>query len=414
MLRGGDTHLASETPERRSIIEIFPVTILLALQYGALVAIPAVLHDTAPESTILEICGLGVLVGFVVEGIRAPVGNRPRLETSSDRSRGSVGYRELPATWRGALAVMIVGWMAAWAAAFAGHGTFATQIGTTSTSKYAALLTPFSAWPLIGLAVTLGLRRDRRISNRVAFIALGVSLALQLAISIYYARLAPFMSFALAVAFLAIATRMVRLRWVVLAVLLIPLVWPVLYGYRNQLRVQEGEVVNPYATNVPSQRLRLDLEMAQLALLPNIPADIGQPSLPTLLRFGLIPRTFDSGRGTINTASGLSLALGEPADNSDTVTALGFAYVENGWGGIIVYVGISSLIVGIVIRRRGPWALAMLAVIVQSGIWIESVWPDMISDILQAFISLLAAVIFVAVFFRFDAASKPTFQALPQ
>ena len=222
------------------------------------------------------------------------------------------------------------------------------------------------------------------------------------------------MTFALVVAFLAVVTRMLRLRWLVLAVILIPLVWPVLYTYRNERRVAQGEIVNPSATNQPSQRLRLDLEMGQFVELPSIPANIGQPSLATLLRFGLVPRVFDSGRGTINTASGLSLALGGPADDSNSVTALGFVYVEIGWAGIIVYVGLASLAVGMVIRRRGPWALAMLAILLQYGVWIESVWPDMISGVLQVSISLLAAVIFVAVFFRDTEKSDAALDALPR
>ena len=125
MLDDGDSPRSSVKAERRSILEIFPVTILLGLQYGALVVIPAVLHQTAPESTMLSICGLGVLVAFVVEGIRAPIPNRTRLEAPSGWARASMGYRELPASWRGACAVMIVGWIATWAAAFAGHGTYA-------------------------------------------------------------------------------------------------------------------------------------------------------------------------------------------------------------------------------------------------------------------------------------------------
>jgi len=63
-------------PERRHALEVFPVTILLALQYGALVAIPAVLHQTQPESTILGICRLGVFVAFAVEGLLFPIGSR--------------------------------------------------------------------------------------------------------------------------------------------------------------------------------------------------------------------------------------------------------------------------------------------------------------------------------------------------
>ncbi len=398
----GASIAAAPVETRRLILEIFPVTILLALQYGTLVALPAVLHGTAPESTILAICGLGVFTAFVVEGIRAPIGPRAPRRLPPSWSGSSIGYRTVPATWSGARAVMVIGWAAVWAAAFVGHGTYAAVIGTTSTSKFAAALTPFDVWPLIGLALSLGLWREGRLSQRSAYVVVAVNLVLQLAVSFYDARLAPFMSFALAVAFLMTVTRLIRLRWVVLALLVIPLVWPVMYDLRNDIRTQQGAAVAQYSTTNPSHRLRLDLEMAQLAELPQIPADIGQASVPTLLRFGLIPRVFDPGRGTISSANGLSVALGGSPQNSQTETALGSAYVEHKWPGIVVYVGIAALVVGMVIRRRGPWALAVLAILVQSGLWIEASYPDMLAEVLQALVSLVVAVAVVNVLFRSD------------
>src|SRR5664280_1502592 len=125
-------------PQRRHALEVFPVTILLALQYGALVAIPAVLHQTQPESTILGICGLGVFVAFAVEGLLFPIGHRFGRKVLVEPKR------QVPATWRGARAVMVVGWIAAFAGAFAGQGTYSSQIGTTSTSSLASLVTPLA------------------------------------------------------------------------------------------------------------------------------------------------------------------------------------------------------------------------------------------------------------------------------
>ena len=298
--------------------------------------------------------------------------------------------------------MMVVGWIAAFAGAFVGQGRYSSQIGTTSISSLASVATPFAVWPLLGMAISLGLRRSGRISDRTAYVTIAINLVLQLALAIYDARLAPFTSFALVTAFLVVVTRMVRLRWILLAVLLIPLVWPPLFNFRNELRVQQGEVVNPYSTFNAGTRLRLDLEMAQISEFPKIPTNIGQPSLATLIEFGLIPRFLESGRGTINTGSGLSVALGSPADNSSTVTALGFAYLEQSWLGIILYVGCASLAVGVVIRRRGPWALAMLAVLLLNLIWIESTYPDMIAGVLQDVVSLGAALVFVEIFFGRD------------
>jgi hypothetical protein len=53
------------------------------------------------------------------------------------------------------------------------------------------------------------------------------------------------------------------------------------------------------------------------------------------------------------------------------------------------------------IRREGPWALAVLATLVQQGLWIEAVYPDLLASILQAMVSLLVAVIFGYLFQKY-------------
>jgi hypothetical protein len=51
------------------------------------------------------------------------------------------------------------------------------------------------------------------------------------------------------------------------------------------------------------QRLRLDLELAQVRDFLTIPAAAGikAPSILTLLEFGLVPRVLDQGRGRLHT-----------------------------------------------------------------------------------------------------------------
>jgi hypothetical protein len=368
----------------RSGLELFPVTILLALQYGSLVIVPALLHRTAPEATILSICACGIGVAFVVEATRWPLGVR-------------IG-RQIPITWTATLWIMAVGWAASLTGAVLGSGSYANQIGSTPASHLVSIVTPFTYWPLIGVALTFGLRRQGRISSRTLWLTVGLNLILQLITVILIAILAPLMSFALTVTFLAVLTRSIRLRWVVVAVVLIPLVWPAMYNFRNHRREAQGANVTELNRHNAGSRLRLDLEMAQVALVPRIPDNIGQPKLGTLVRTGLLPRVFDSGRGSFNSASGFSVATGGPADSSDTASTLGLAYIEQGWVGIAIFAGLLSIAIGMAIRRRGPWALVALAILIEQGAWIEATYPDMLAAILQGLVSLAVAMAFAQLF----------------
>ena len=375
--------------QRRMAIEIFPVTILLALQYGALVAIPTVLYRTAPEALILEICGLGVGVAFVIEALLGPIPGRLSTATPS-------GF----VTWNAAKWIMIVGWIASWIGVLLGQGTYASQIGTTSQSHLTAIFTPFYFWPLIGVAMSLWLRRESSISDRRAWIVIGINVVLELALSVDKAIVAPLFSFLLAIAFLAVITRMIRLRLIVVGLIVVTFAWPVLYNFRNERRISLGENVVAAQLQNAGQRLRLDLEMAQMEDVLGYTTNIGQPTFRTLIETGLIPRFLDPSRASVNTGSGFSVATGGASTSSDTATTFGLAYIEQRWAGVIAFSVSVAIFTAIAVRRRGAWALAMIGLVVQQAIWIEAAYPDFVAAMLQAIISLLVAVVFSVFFHR--------------
>jgi hypothetical protein len=142
--------------------------------------------------------------------------------------------------------------------------------------------------------------------------------------------------------------------------------------------------------------------MAQVGDFVQIPTNFGYPSVGTLFRFGLVPRVFDRGRGNLITGENFSVAVGGTSTNSDTATTLGEAYIEHKWPGVIFFGASAALLVGVFTRRRGPWALALLAVIFESGLIIESTFPDLLARILQATVSMVLAVVFSAIVMRHD------------
>ena len=104
---------------------------------------------------------------------------------------------------------------------------------------------------------------------------------------------------------------------------------------------------------------------------------------------------FDQDRGTLHTGENLSVALGGSPINSDSATTFGDAYLVDGWAGIVIYSGLAALVTGIVIRRQGPWAYALLAMITQNCLLVESGYPDMLAGLLQACVSLIVAILMV-------------------
>ena len=59
--------------------------------------------------------------------------------------------------------------------------------------------------------------------------------------------------------------------------------------------------------------------------------------------------------------------------------------------GVVIYSGCAALFTGMVIRRRGPWAYALLAVIAENCLLIEQSYPDMLAGLLQGCVSLAVA-----------------------
>ena len=142
--------------------------------------------------------------------------------------------------------------------------------------------------------------------------------------------------------------------------------------------------------------------MAQVSDFTQIPTNFGYPSVGSLLRFGLLPLVLDRGRGDLNTGENFSVAIGGSSTNSNTPTTFGDAYIEHKWPGVIFFGAAAALVVGVFTRRRGPWALAFLAVIFESGLIIESTFPDLLATILQAAVSMVLAVVFSAIVMRHD------------
>ena len=147
----------------------FLVTGILVIEYGLEVVMPAIIHDTEPFFTIIEICAVGVTAAFVVEFLLFPIGR------SSARS--------IPVTPRSAMAVLIVGWVATLAVSFLGGVGYTNEITSASASKTAAIFTPFEIWTLFGIALFFALARDGVVTTRRVLTLASISFLLEFGLS---------------------------------------------------------------------------------------------------------------------------------------------------------------------------------------------------------------------------------------
>jgi hypothetical protein len=371
----------------RRMTEKFPVTILFGLQYGALVVFPAITHDTQPLGLIITICAVGVGAALLVEAVRAPLGRR--------------NVKPIAISPKAAMWIVGIGWAAAIGGSITNGVAYENQSTHANPSHLAAIFTPLTAWLIIGTVLIMAQAAQGTVSRRRAWWVILLGFGLELTLSLKAALLSGVVSYFFVVTFLALVLGFIRWRWVVVALFAIPLVLPVLYNLKTQERSTISPVAQPGQQLNYGDRLRLDREMAQVEDFPTVPArNISTPSLPTLLLFGLVPRVFDQGRGTLDTGENLSVAVGGSATSSDSATAFGDAYIIGGWSGVILYSGLSALAAGMVVRRQGPWAFALLGVIAQTCLLVEAPYPDMLAGLLQGCVSWAAALVIVQLISR--------------
>ncbi len=379
--------IASPTKHRaatwHALFEKFPVTVLVALQYGTLAVYPAIVHHTPLASLLIRVVLLALGVAFIVELAALFWRARPVSQASrlSPRSAG---------------VVLAAGVVAQLGESLGGNAGYAAQIASQSQSHLAAIFTPFVSWVLFGTVMLMWLYRQGRLAKRHLVAGVGLALAIEVFGAYRAAFLGTLLVFGLTVLVIAVAMRLIRLRIIVVLFVVGVLGLPAAYNLRNDIRQKSSVPTGLAATSTVSNRVREDRNFAQISELPEVPINIGQPGPLTLLRFGLLPRALDRGRGSLDTASSLSVALGGQATSSATLTGLGSAYALGaGWRGVIEMVGLTAVAMAVAIRRRSAWGYAFAGLLVTDSLWIEVNWPDLIAALLQASVSLAVAAVFV-------------------
>lgn len=372
------TRLIYEELRRREKLktERFPVTILLGAQMVLTILVPAYRGDDQSFGLLLAICAMSVAAAFYVELML--IGWRDRPERRVNISVGAAGF------------ILGVGTFATVGAALGGQGSYAVQVGLVQQSAVVALFSPFTIWLFFGAVLFMWLYREGRIQRAHALLVLVGAVALQLLIGIERAILGPALAFGASLMVVAIFARLIRLRTLVVALLLLPVLWPPIYEYRNAVREElTGSSVESLEN--PLDRLNLNEQMALVTQLTPRPAGFTAPSLELLVRTGLVPRAIDPDRPTIDTGTQMSVALGGSRLSSTSATMMGNVYIFSGLLGVAAIAAATALSMKVALRRSSPWALAFAGLIYLNAMSFNASYPDVVPKMLQGIVSLLLA-----------------------
>jgi hypothetical protein len=363
------------------ILRKWPITTLLASQYLFFVIVPALAKGD--ESNISFILGLivpAVCVSLFVESALAPL--------------GTLGGRDRDISWNAIIVVTAVGFGAKALASLQGASSYETQIGSRALGALSSLFTPFQPWTLVGPLLGLYAAKTGRISRERCLALLAAASVLIVAQHVYLAILGPAMSYLLAMAFGAVLAGVVRLRWVVVAAVAVALAWPTIHALRQENRLRYGITdYNLRAQASPEQRLQLDKNIA-LAADIDTPADVGQPGLVQILKFGLLPRLLDPDRPELATGKRVSVALGGAPNTSFGFTTLGNVYVLSGHVDVIVFVVVFALLMGVLLRLRGVAPFVLSVLVARECFWIDAGYPDSIAGLLAGAMAMVIALFF--------------------
>jgi hypothetical protein len=371
----------------------FPTTFVISVPH-VLVFLPlAIWNDNPGTDFIVQMWAIAVAGTFIVEASVAVV-------TASERRSGRAtapASRPDPSTlWvpervaavaRTVAAIAIV---ANLTSALLGAGTLRSQVDAILPSGAASILTPFTSWAQVALALLVVARFLGGLGQAAVIRWIGALLIAQVAEAAILTITAGAASFLILSVVLAYLTNLVPRTWLASAIGVLAVLWPTVYAIRNQLRAADGIDVD--ADVSASDRLRFDEQIARAAQYgPG--HDLGQPGLSEMLRYGLVPRFLDPGRAGVSSGNLINEYLGGVDFSAYTFLPVATAWFF--WGTltvVLLYAACSAIVMALrpwhAITRR-PYALVLLTLMLGGPLAWFSTPPDTTIALLQTVVTVL-------------------------
>lgn len=365
-----------------ALLRHYPVTALLLGPYAVLIVPMAVINHNPEIGFILRLLALAMAGATLVETAALLIWGRKTWRQGALSTRAAH-----PQIFRIARLVATASMIADVVGTMAGRGTIFTQVsGEVAASPVASASALLAGWKYVAFALLLisfltgRARRGAFYRWMLALIGVQVGLVFLTAIS---APLIGYLTFVFAAGAILGA---IRLRYVVVAMAVLFLVWPTIFDARNEIRVANGIVVSD---NTATDRLRFDTQVTRASGFA-VPVDVGQPGIADLPRYGLVPRILDRDRPPISTGAKINQYLGGSATSSFNFLALGTVYFLAGPVGVVIYYGLWALVVAGLLsvgRGPGPVRICLLCLIIAGPlIWVGT-YPDTVLGLLQHAVS---------------------------
>lgn len=368
------------TQDRGSLRRLFPASVFVAAPYLALIVPVAIIQGNRQLPFILGVLGLALLGTLAAE--LALLTRRLRANPAIIAESADIPMLSIITA-----SVLAVAALARVAFVASGGGSLLSQIMGQDSSRLASIAGIFAAWKLfaVGLLFTCVLRGVCR--NRTAWLGVAILALIEIWAAFQTTITSPLIQFLSAVLLLALVLGLVRLRTLVVALVLMFIVWPPLYAFRNTLREDLGVAVDQSVS--ATDRLRFDEQIALVTQF-QVPVQAGQPGATEILRYGLIPRFLDSGRPDLATSRLINRFVGGSNTSSTTFLSIGTLYFFYGPGGILVYYSLVSVVFSLLTSRAaraGPIALCLMAAAAWYLLGWASTFPDAIVGYIQAMVS---------------------------
>lgn len=378
---------------RGRVVELFPASLFVLAPYVGLILPIAITQGNPSTGFIVGLLGLALLGTIVAETLLLP--RRLNAATSLTASAPSnAALRRVTA------AVVTISIVARLAYIGTGGGSLQTQLTGQEGSVITSLSALFAAWNLFaaGLLFACAKRGALRTGTMWAGIALLAAVELWGALSTTVT--APLVQFVSAVLLVALVLKLVRLRTLIIALVVVLVAWPTVYGLRNALRVEMGASVDSSVSAF--DRLRFDEQLTAVERF-EVPVHAGQIDVLQGLRYGVVPRVLDPGRPALSSARVINQILGGSTTSSFNFLSIGTLYFFYGPVGIVVFYFAAAILFCLVVSRAvraGPIALCMMTVTASHLFGWGATFPDTVIGYLQALVSFLPILFVLAILRR--------------
>ncbi|GHJ09129.1 hypothetical protein TPA0907_34960 [Micromonospora humidisoli] len=390
-----DTRAVRPTRDARSrrqqelvgrLLRCYPVSFLVLAPYALLILPMAVFYDNPQTGFIVLLVGLALLGSVSVETLGLLFG-RPDPQWRQGMRQVTARY---PYIYPVARLVTLTSIAADLLGAYLGRGSIVAQIsGELSDAPMVALTKLFSGWGALGFALLVASHLGGRLTRGKLYGWLAALVTTQAVVTMLTALTAPLIAFLFFVVAAGVVCGVFRLRYLLLGTVVMVLLWPSIFDYRNEIRQDQGIEVSDAVT--AADRIRLDRQLTLVAGI-DVPVDLGQPGLVDHLRYGLVPRIVDPDRPALSTGQQINQFLGGGPTSASNFLLLGNIWFFDGPVGVLGVHAFWAGFVALLLRwraRPGPARLSLFCLVCSDVLLWSGTYPESTIAFLQHVVSAM-------------------------